>query len=695
MVRRRRKRRDHASPAASLASLTAYAILLSFSISPTVAAAAAAVAHAPRRQKLQPIDETPSGGGGGGIGGKGWHTARSSWIDADEGELEAEERNSRCINGDGEGACSANGGGNGNKGVRSNGKPWDGQAWGVPAPALEPSCHLSDRSSDAYPGAVKTIGGTVPDILQDSSWCAGGEDCVLPPATGAGNKKEAVRGGGVGGSQEGTGSCIDAAGAGGGGDDDGEAAACRGESSIPGDAGRVPDDEARASSSGEGPPRRDGRFTTTAAASLADFTTAGPKEQQSRLVDGYATIATAAYPQSRPPSTTEQSSLPTEARPTVATERPPQQEQRGPLVKGQGANTNTRDRDTGGVKHPGATAVVHGDGRTGATDEGARAEEPTPGRWNRHAKVGPTGGSKGKGRRERELPAGTGGGGSGSEKRGGGGGVLETAIVGGKAWPSWRAFACILLLSALVLGTFLRGSIPHWLPFFGGDRRQRWAIDLDSAIAHARSRAGSFCSGRASVFSGDPVDDSDLPDLISDSEEGEDGNGDQGVVPGDDDGETPLMWDRRPKPDDYLVFHPVLGVVPAGVVRAWGGDGCGGWGGVRAEAAGARVGGTNGGTGGKGCGCSSKSSSPRSALAPAAVSSKAIAVAGVVKGKQLPPDEWPEWLAMMEFDLVQWRSGASLARVDHDPRVQELWLGDWPGNTQQLRLSTACSFGLA
>lgn len=466
MVRRRRRRRDHASPAASLASLAAYAILLSFLISPSVAAATA-VAHAPRRQKLQPLDETPSGGGdGGGIGGKGWHTARNSWIDADEGGLEAEERNARFINGDGEGACSANGGRNGNKGVGNNGKLWDGQAWGVPAPALEPSCHLLDRPSNAYPGAVKTIGGTVPDILQDSSWCAGDEDCVVPPATGAGNKEEAVRGGGVGGSQEGTGSCIAAAGAAGGGNG-GEAAACRGESSIPGDAGRVPDDEARALSSGEGSPRRDGRFTTTAAASLADFTAAEPKEQQSRLVDGYATIATAAYPQSRPPTTTEQSSLPTAARPTVAAERPPQQEQRGPLVKGQGANTNTRDRDTGGVKHPGATAVVHGDRRAGATDEGVRAEEPTPGRWNRHANVGPTGGSKEKGRRERELSAGTGEGGSGSEKRGGEGGVLETGIVGGKAWPSWRTFACILLLSALVLGTFLRGESPACSIFIG------------------------------------------------------------------------------------------------------------------------------------------------------------------------------------------------------------------------------------
>ncbi|CAN0560643.1 unnamed protein product, partial [Ectocarpus sp. 12 AP-2014] len=354
----------------------------------------------------------PGGGGGGGVGGKGWHSARNSWIDADEGELEAEGRNARFINGDGEGACSAKGGGDGNDVVGSNGKLWDGQASGVSAPALEPSCHVLDRPSDAYSGAVKTIGGTLPDMVQDSSWCSGDEDCVVPPASGAGNKEEEAKRGGVGGRQEGTGSCIAAAGATGGGNG-GEAAACRGESSVPGDAGQVPDDEARALSSGEGPPRRDGRFTTTAAASLADFTAAEPKEQQSRLVDGYATTATAAYSQPTPPTTTEQSSLPTAARPTVAAGRPPQQEQRGPLVKGQGANTNTRDRDTGGVKHPGATAVVHGEGRNGASDEGVRAEEPTPGRWNRHANVGPTGDIKEKGRRERELSAGAGGRGSG------------------------------------------------------------------------------------------------------------------------------------------------------------------------------------------------------------------------------------------------------------------------------------------
>ncbi|CAM9823354.1 unnamed protein product [Ectocarpus fasciculatus] len=640
--RRRRRRRDRPSPAASLASLAVYIMLLSFSISPTVAAAAA-VEHSPRRQKLQPLDETPpgGGGGGGGIGGKGWRTPSNSWVDVNEGELEGEARNARFITGDGQGACSANGGGNG-KGVESKGRRWDGQAWGVPAPALEPSCHLLDRPSDAYSGAVKTIGGTMPDILQDSSWCASDDEaCAIPPATAGAGNKEAARGG-VDGTQQGTGSFIAAAGAAAGGNG-GEAAACQGEPSIPGGTDRVPGDEARALSSGEAPPGRDERLATT---SLADFTAAEPKEQQSRLVDGYATIATvAAYQRSRPPSATEQSNLPTASRPNVAAERPPQLEKRGPLVTGQGANTNTRDRDTGGVEHRGATAVGHGGRRTGATQQDGRAEEPTPGRWDRRANIGPAGGSsKGKGTRERELPAGRGGGRSGDGKRGGEGGVLEAAIVSGKAWLSWRAFACILVLSALVVGTYLRGDMPHWLPFLGGDRRQRWAIELDSAIAHARSRAGSFCSGRTSVFSGDPVDDSDVPGLISDSEEGEDaGNDPQGVVSGDD-GEAPLMWDRRPKPDDYLVFHPVLGVVPAGVVRAWGGDGCGGWGGVRAEAAGARAGGTNGGAGGKGCGCS-KTSSPRGVLVPGAASSKAIAVGGPAEGKQLPLEEWPEWLA--------------------------------------------------
>eukprot|EP00752_Nemacystus_decipiens_P013355 g11825.t1 len=105
--------------------------------------------------------------------------------------------------------------------------------------------------------------------------------------------------------------------------------------------------------------------------------------------------------------------------------------------------------------------------------------------------------------------------------------------------------------------------------------------DSDSANANGRSWANSSSSGSANSFSEESVDDSDLPELISDHEG--DGGGGSGVNGGHadrgsaDDEEVPLMWDRREKPDDFLVFHPVLGVVPAGEVRALGGEGRGGW----------------------------------------------------------------------------------------------------------------------
>ncbi|CAM9926011.1 unnamed protein product, partial [Hapterophycus canaliculatus] len=228
----------------------------------------------------------------------------------------------------------------------------------------------------------------------------------------------------------------------------------------------------------------------------------------------------------------------------------------------------------------------------------------------------------------------------------------------------------------------LTGSLPTWFPFLGGDSRESWMLDLDSAIATARSRAG-LCSGRPGVFSGDPpADDSDLPDLVSDDEDDEEehdertgaGRGPKANSGGF--GEAPLMWDTRPKPDDYLVFHPVLGVVPAGAVRAWGGDGRGGWSGGRvrrkagaaaaataAAAAAAAAGGvaaTNGGSGGVEESVLSSSSPlslsfrsflPRRAVGGDKPSSKEEVVVGSGEGgrKELAPvrntDEWFRWLA--------------------------------------------------
>ena len=205
-------------------------------------------------------------------------------------------------------------------------------------------------------------------------------------------------------------------------------------------------------------------------------------------------------------------------------------------------------------------------------------------------------------------------------------------------------------------------------------------MDLDSAIASARSRASSFCSGRATVFSEDPVDDSDLPELISDHE-GDGGGGDRGS---NGDGEAPLMWDTRPKPDDYLVFHPVLGVVPAGAVRAWGGDGRGGWSGgetgrnehavSEARAAGAApsraVSGApvnGGGHGAEGVtgGCSKEPCcSPRRDRAGGKIS-KAV---GDGKRKRLPPvrntDEWLEWVAAREATAAKAATAAAAAAAN-------------------------------
>lgn len=187
-------------------------------------------------------------------------------------------------------------------------------------------------------------------------------------------------------------------------------------------------------------------------------------------------------------------------------------------------------------------------------------------------------------------------------------------------------------------------------------------IDLDSAIATARSRAGSFCSGRAGVFTGD-TDDSDLPDLVSDDDD--ERVGDRGGWSEDHGGEVPLMWDTRPKPDDFLVFHPVLGVVPVGAVRAWGGEGRGGWSGGKVgrrggattmTAAAAMIAATKRGSGAIEESVLSTSSPLLSSSLPMRaggdrpVSEESVVGGG--QGKELPPvrntEEWFRWLASRE-----------------------------------------------
>ncbi|CAM9706090.1 unnamed protein product, partial [Laminaria digitata] len=118
------------------------------------------------------------------------------------------------------------------------------------------------------------------------------------------------------------------------------------------------------------------------------------------------------------------------------------------------------------------------------------------------------------------------------------------------------------------------GTLPRWVPLVGGDLRNGWALDLPPPGA----RRSSLLSGRGGEGMGGRADEPAMPDLISDEEPDAvpslppprvaanaihgDGNQEDLV-------DVPLKWDTRPKPPDHLVFHPVLGVVPTGVLNAW------------------------------------------------------------------------------------------------------------------------------
>lgn len=113
------------------------------------------------------------------------------------------------------------------------------------------------------------------------------------------------------------------------------------------------------------------------------------------------------------------------------------------------------------------------------------------------------------------------------------------------------------------------GKLPRWLPFNGSDPYERWARDLDTAIATARSRAGSFCptAGRTSF-----ADDLALPDLVAEGETLALSEETQGACASDRPRSAvkqEVMWDTRPKSPDRLVFDPALGVVPWGILDAW------------------------------------------------------------------------------------------------------------------------------
>lgn len=115
-------------------------------------------------------------------------------------------------------------------------------------------------------------------------------------------------------------------------------------------------------------------------------------------------------------------------------------------------------------------------------------------------------------------------------------------------------------------------------------------MDLDAAIASARSRAESWRSSGVA----DSASDFGMPDLVSDDDaptviasartsrnassgsggaaskrRGDSGGGPAGSDAADTGGGVALMWDTRPKSFDRLVFDPVLGVVPSGMLRTW------------------------------------------------------------------------------------------------------------------------------
>eukprot|EP00752_Nemacystus_decipiens_P005967 g5389.t1 len=718
---RRRRRRQTPSPplSSTIAALAFY--LLSLSSTPRVATTAA-VSATPQHPGQVGVDVgRPKRGGG--IGGKGQQglTIDRSWAGSDEEELErvskrgtsgqdgGKRRNSdrnedterlqRSLSGGRDGAkedektCGA---------IKTIGGTvpdvLEDSAWCVeeedcvqpPADGGADVEHeqrsIPTESLDGSTGAsTKTIGGTVPDVLADSAWCVGEEDCVRPSEKVAGDDEQtghvardlggssltspaSVYGGGISagavdgacGPEVETGSGVSAA------------AATVVKGSIPGEDHGVPDGEAlerpaseRASGVSDGHPG--GGASTDAIASLES---ADPHPDENDVHGEAAAAATAAvYPYSGPASS-EQQSAPTSGTPypDVAPELASQQERRGPLVKGEGANTNTdiRRGKTDRANRRDAPAAVAGDGGEPTEHDERGARRRGPERRGR----GDAGGARGrKGRgspRGRDLSTET------AEDHGGQGEVedegeeegLERVAAVGPGRSSWRKFACALLVCALVFGTYLRGTLLSWVPspLFGRDPREGWAIDLDSAIANARSRASSLCSGRASVFSEDPVDDSDLPELISDHEGGDDSGGGHGDRGTDDDREVPLMWDTRPKPDDFLVYHPVLGVVPAGAVRAWGGDGCGGWSGDKAggngraasasSAAGTVTGSAVNGGNGPECVTGGRSKEPRCSPRCDLTGETVPQAVGDGKRKRLPPvrntDEWFKWVAARE-----------------------------------------------
>ena len=325
--------------------------------------------------------------------------------------------------------------------------------------------------------STKTIGGTLPDVLEDSAWCVGGEDCVRPATEGADDDRTEVVAGGLDGS-----SGSSAAGVYGGevspGVVDGErsreaeagskvsAAAVVDKEPIPGEGDGEPDGEAHerpvieaaTGVSDRHSDRRTRRRTTTDAAATAFSADTDPRLDK----DGVHKEAPAVYPYSRPASSKQQGAATTAiSPPDVAAEPPSQQERRGPMVKGEGANTNTnadsRRRKLDAAGRRGASAAVAGDGGKPAKRDEGGAGGRGPERRGRGSAAG-AGARKGGRSRGRDLSIETAEEGRGEGREKGEEEVLERVTAVDRGRSSWRAFVCALLVCAVVFGTYLRGE---------------------------------------------------------------------------------------------------------------------------------------------------------------------------------------------------------------------------------------------
>lgn len=439
-------------------------------------------------------------------------------VGRDDSAREVEDRS-----GGGDDACSTSGGG----GKKSSGSVGDGGSdndrWAaqtVSMPAPRPQKPSSQHSASS--GASKTIGGTVPDVLEDSAWCVGEGDCVRPQAEGADDDDEtqgvpAGQDGSAGSSSKTIGGTVpdvledsawcareedcvrpaagvtrdddktdsvaggldDRAGSsaasvyGGGayrGGVDGEAettsrvsapAAAVGKESIPrGRDGGVLDDDALERPTSEAAmgfsDKHAGGRTTGAAAAAAAATSAAQIDPN---LDGNdvpteaaAAAAAGVYPYSRPASS-KQKSAPTVATTPhdVAADQPSRQERRGPLVKGEGANTNTdthrRNADSA------ATVADAGDvGEPAERDVGGADGKDLERRSRGDAGAGAGKGGRSRGR-DLTIETAEESGGQEQEEE-----VLERVTAIDRGRSSWRTFAYVLLVCAVVFGTYLRGE---------------------------------------------------------------------------------------------------------------------------------------------------------------------------------------------------------------------------------------------